>query len=184
MQKACELRPGAMAAVLGLDAVTLSEISAQTGTYVSNINTENQIVISGEKKQVAMALDMSMARGARKVIPLKVAGAFHSGLMEPAKEGLINAIAVIDFNEPIIPIVGNTTFQKLDTSEQVKNELVDQLCNCVNWKQSVDYMIDNGVSSFIEFGPGKALAAMVKRINTDCKVFSVDSLQSVDKLEL
>ena len=184
MQKACELRPGAMAAVLGLDAVTLSEISAQTGTYVSNINTENQIVISGEKKQVAMALDMSMARGARKVIPLKVAGAFHSGLMEPAKEGLINAIAVIDFNEPIIPIVGNTTFQKLDTSEQVKNQLVDQLCNCVNWKQSVDYMIDNGVSSFIEFGPGKALAAMVKRINTDCKVFSVDSLQSVDKLEL
>ena len=116
----------------------MSEISAQTGTYVSNINTENQIVISGEKKQVAMALDMSMARGARKVIPLKVAGAFHSGLMEPAKEGLINAIAVIDFNEPIIPIVGNTTFQKLDTSEQVKNELVDQLCNCVNWKQSVD----------------------------------------------
>ena len=184
MQKACELRPGAMAAVLGLDAVTLSEISAQTGTYVSNINTENQIVISGEKKRVAMALDMSMARGARKVVPLKVAGAFHSGLMEPAREGLINAIAVMDFNEPIIPIVGNTTFQKLDTSEQVKDELVNQLCNCVNWKQSVDYMINNGVSSFIEFGPGKALTAMIKRINSDCKVFSVDSVQSADKLDL
>ena len=184
MQKACELRPGAMAAVLGLDAVTLLEISDQTGTYVSNINTENQIVISGEKKQVAMALDMSMARGARKVIPLKVAGAFHSGLMEPAKEGLIKAIAVMDFNEPMIPIVGNTNFQKLDTSEQVKNELINQLCNCVNWKQSVDYMVDSGVSDFIEFGPGKALAAMVKRINSDCKVFSVDSVQSVDKLEL
>ena len=184
MQKACELRPGAMAAVLGLDAVTLMEISSQTGTYVSNINTANQIVISGEKKQVAMALDMSMARGARKVIPLKVAGAFHSGLMEPAKEGLIKALAVMDFNEPMIPIVGNTNFQKLDTSEQVKNELVNQLCNCVNWKQSVDYMVDSGVSEFIEFGPGKALAAMVKRINSDCKVFSVDSVQSVDKLEL
>ena len=184
MQKACELRPGAMAAVLGLDAVTLSEISAQTGTYVSNINTENQIVISGEKKRVAMAVDMSMARGARKVVPLKVAGAFHSGLMEPAREGLINAIAVMDYNEPIIPIVGNTTFQKLDTSEQVKDELVNQLCNCVNWKQSVDYMINNGVSSFIEFGPGKALTAMIKRINSDCKVFSVDSVQSADKLDL
>ena len=184
MQKACELRPGAMAAVLGLDAVTLIEISSQTGTYVSNINTANQIVISGEKKQVAMALDMSMARGARKVIPLKVAGAFHSGLMEPAKEGLIKALAVMDFNEPMIPIVGNTNFQKLDTSEQVKNELINQLCNCVNWKQSVDYMVDSGVSEFIEFGPGKALAAMVKRINSDCKVFSVDSVQSVDKLEL
>ena len=184
MQKACELRPGAMAAVLGLDAVTLSEISAQTGTYVSNINTENQIAISGEKKQVAMALDMSMARGAKKVVPLKVAGAFHSGLMEPAREGLINAIAVMDFNEPIIPIVGNTTFQKLDTSEQVKDELVNPLCYCVNWKQSVDYMINNGVSSFIEFGPGKALTAMIKRINSDCKVFSVDSVQSADKLDL
>ena len=131
-----------------------------------------------------MALDMSMARGARKVVPLKVAGAFHSGLMEPAREGLINAIAVMDFNEPIIPIVGNTTFQKLDTSEQVKDELVNQLCNCVNWKQSVDYMINNGVSSFIEFGPGKALTAMIKRINSDCKVFSVDSVQSADKLDL
>ena len=127
---------------------------------------------------------MAMARGARKVIPLKVAGAFHSGLMEPAREGLINAIAVMEFNEPIVPIVGNTNFQKLDTSEQVKNELVNQLCNCVNWKQSVDYMIDSGVSRFIEFGPGKALAAMIKRINSDCKVFSFDSVESADKLEL
>ena len=184
MQMACELRPGSMAAVLGLDAVTLLEIGAQTGTCVSNINTENQIVISGERKHVAMALDMAMARGARKVIPLKVAGAFHSGLMEPAREGLINAIAVMEFNEPIVPIVGNTNFQKLDTSEQGKNELVNQLCNCVNWKQSVDYMIDSGVSRFIEFGPGKALAAMIKRINSDCKVFSVDSVESADKLEL
>jgi len=184
MQKACELRPGGMAAVLGLDAVTLLEISSQTGTYVSNINTENQIVISGEKKHVAMALDMAMARGARKVIPLKVAGAFHSGLMEPAREGLINAIALTDFNEPSIPIVGNTNFQRLDTSEQVKNELVNQLCNCVNWKQSIDYMIDSGVSKFIEFGPGKTLTAMVKRINSDCKVSSIDSIQSIDKLEL
>ena len=184
MQMACELRPGSMAAVLGLDAVTLLEIGAQTGTCVSNINTENQIVISGERKHVAMALDMAMARGARKVIPLKVAGAFHSGLMEPAREGLINAIAVMEFNEPIVPIVGNTNFQKLDTSEQVKTELVNQLCNCVNWKQSVDYMIDSGVSRFIEFGPGKTLAAMIKRINSDCKVSSVDSVQSADKLEL
>jgi [acyl-carrier-protein] S-malonyltransferase len=184
MQKACELRPGGMAAVLGLDAVTLSEISSQTGTYVSNINTENQIVISGEKKHVAMALDMAMARGARKVIPLKVAGAFHSDLMEPAREGLINAISVMDFGEPTIPIVGNTNFQRLDTSEQIKSELVNQLCNCVNWKQSIDYMIDSGVSKFIEFGPGKALAAMVRRINPDCKISSVDSIQSVEKLEV
>ena len=92
MQEACEKRPGSMAAILGLDELVIEEIARETGTYVSNINTPDQVVISGERMAVARALDLALARGARKVVPLKVGGAFHSALMEPAQEGLARVI--------------------------------------------------------------------------------------------
>ena len=179
MQEACDQNPGTMAAVLGLDEMTLEEIARETGTYVSNINTEEQIVISGERMAIARALDLASARGAKKGIPLSVGGAFHSGLMEPARAGLVEAVNQLDFKDPEVPIVANCTGKPLTTGESVKQELVAQICGCVQWKRSIDYMVGAGVSNFIEVGPGKSLSGMVKRINKKAKVASVGDIDSI-----
>ncbi|MDA0769697.1 MAG: ACP S-malonyltransferase [Chloroflexi bacterium] len=179
MQEACDKNPGTMAAILGLDEMTLEEIARETGTYVSNINTAEQIVISGDNISVARACDLATARGAKKAIPLRVGGAFHSGLMEPATLGLLEAINDIHFHTPEIPIIGNCTGGPLITAESVKQELVSQVCSCVQWKRSIDYMVGSGVQSFIEVGPGKALSGMVKRISRDAEITSVGDIESI-----
>lgn len=179
MQEACDRNPGTMAAILGLDEMTLEEIARETGTYVSNVNTAEQIVISGERIAVARALDLASARGAKKVIPLKVGGAFHSGLMEPARTGLIEAANSLSFKDPEIPIIANCTGQPLTTADSVRKELIAQICGCVQWKKSIDYMVGSGVSNFIEVGPGKTLSGMVKRINRDAKITSVGDIDSI-----
>ena len=179
MQGACDQNPGTMAAVLGLDEMTIEEIARETGTYVSNINTAEQIVISGERMAIARALDLASARGARKVIPLRVGGAFHSGLMGPAKSGLADAINDLSFKAPRIPIIANCTGEPLTTAESIKHELMSQICECVNWKRSVDYMIGSGVTRFMEVGPGKALTGMVKRISRGATVANIDDIDSI-----
>ena len=182
MQAACDQRPGAMAAIIGLDQMIMEEISRETGTYVSNVNTPIQIVISGERMAVAHALDLATARGAKKAIPLRVAGAFHSALMEPAKSGLVDAVQNLDFKDPVIPIVANCTGTPLTKAEDVKSELVSQISKCVQWKQSIDYMIGAGVSRFIELGPGKALSSMVKRIAPSAETVSAGDMESILRL--
>ena len=184
MQEACDQRPGTMAAVLGLDQMTLEEICRETGTYVSNVNTAEQIVISGERIPVAQALDFAMARGAKKVIPLSVGGAFHSALMEPAREGLVDAVRSLPFRDPEVPIVANVTGTPLKTGVAIQNELIAQICGCVQWKQSVDYMVGSGISRFIEIGPGKALSGMVKRIDRSAKVASIGDMDSIARFSL
>ena len=179
MQEACDQNPGTMAAVLGLDEMTLEEIARETGTYVSNVNTAEQIVISGERMAVARALDLASARGAKKVIPLRVGGAFHSGLMEPATAGLVEAINSLTFEDPQVPIIANCTGRPLTTAKSVKQELVSQICGCVQWKRTVDYMVGSGVSEFIEFGPGKVLSGMVKRISKNATVTSIGDIDSI-----
>ena len=179
MQQACDQNPGTMAVVVGLDEMTTEEISRETGTYVSNINTAEQIVISGERMAIARALDLASARGAKKGIPLRVGGAFHSGLMEPARAGLVDVVNSLSFRDPKVPIVANCTGEPLTTAETIKQELVSQICGCVQWKRSVDYMVHSGVSNFIEVGPGRVLSGMVKRISRDAKVTSVGDIDSI-----
>ena len=182
MQEACEENPGTMAAVIGLDEMTMEEIARETGAYVSNINTAEQIVISGDRMAVVTALDLASARGAKKTIPLRVGGAFHSGLMEPARAGLVEAIKSLDFNDPKVPIVANCSGLPLQSSAEIQRELVAQVCSCVQWKRSIDYMVGSGVSDFVEIGPGKALASMVKRISKSVNVASVGDLGSILEL--
>ena len=182
MQEACDRNPGTMAAVLGLDEMTITEISRETGTYVSNVNTTEQIVISGERMAVARALDLASARGAKKVIPLHVAGAFHSGLMEPARAGLVDAVSQLTFRDPTIPIIANCTGEPLTTAESVRQELIAQISACVQWKRSIDYIVGSGVSSFIEVGPGRVLGGMVKRIERGAQVASVSDIDSILRL--
>ena len=182
MQEACDQNPGSMAAVVGLDQITIEEISREAGTYVSNINTPNQIVISGERMAVANTLDMALARGARKAIPLKVGGAFHSALMEPAKLGLAEVVRELTFSDPTVPIVANCTGEPLLKADDVKQELITQICSCVEWERSIGYMLGSGVSQFFEVGPGKALSAMVKRIDSSAEAVSVGDMDAILRL--
>ena len=182
MQVACDENPGTMAAVIGLDEMTMEEIARETDTYVSNINTAEQIVISGEVMGVARACDLATARGAKKAIPLRVGGAFHSGLMQPAIAGLVETINAMDFHDPQIPIVGNVSGEPLTCAEDVRRELVNQVCGCVQWKRCVDYMVDSGVNDFIEIGPGRALSGMVKRISRRSQIANVGDIQSILQL--
>ena len=182
MQEACEKRPGTMAAVLGLDEMTMEEISRETGTYVSNVNTAEQIVISGDRLLVAQALDMASARGAKKVIPLRVGGAFHSALMEPAIEGLAEAVESLRFRDPTVPIVANCTGKPLTKGDDIKRELIAQVSSCVQWKRSIDYMVGTGVTHFVEIGPGTALSSMVKRIDRSARTVSVGDMDAILRL--
>ena len=165
MQEASELHPGSMAAIIGLDEETVEEICSETGAEMANVNGDDQIVISGDKLCVARAVDMCSIRGARKAIALAVNGAFHSSLMSPAQEGLASALDSARFFDPSVPVIANATSMPITSAEQARDELKTQLCNCVKWKQSVGWMIDDGVSSFIEFGPGRVLGGLIKRIS-------------------
>jgi [acyl-carrier-protein] S-malonyltransferase len=131
---------------------------------------------------LAKAMELAKAGGAHRVIPLQVSGAFHTSLMQPAVDGMAEIIAKLSFNQPTIPIIGNTTAQPLTTAEAVKEELLKQLCNCVLWQRSVEYMLGDGVSSFIELGPGRVLAGLIKRIDRDVNIINIGDAEAVKNI--
>lgn len=183
MQLACDQNPGTMAAILGMDQEEIFKIAKTSGTYVSNINTQEQIVISGEKEKIQIAMDMASEKGAKRVIPLNVGGAFHSGLMEPARDGLAAAVESVKLVNSSIPIVANCTAKPVSESSDIKEELVAQISGCVNWRQTIEFMIDEGVTDFYEIGPGRALSGMVKKINKEMNTYNISDLASIRELK-
>ena len=182
MQEASVERPGGMAAILGLDEDSLEHVCSETGVELANINSDDQMVISGEKIAVAQAMDLCIARGAKKAIPLPVSGAFHSSLMKHAARGLEQAITSMDFKDPKMPIVGNYTGTPLNTADEVKQELTDGLCNRVQWKKSICCMVDSGVSTFVEFGSARVLSSLIRRIDSGVEALTLSSVESIKKL--
>lgn len=182
MHQASMERPGGMAAIIGLDEYALEHICAETGVELANINSDDQIVISGDKIAVARAMDLASARGARKTIPLQVSGAFHSSLMYQAQTGLSAAIEAMDFHDPEYPIIANYSGTPLSTAEEVRSELVNGLCHCVQWRNSVRFMVSSGVSQFVEFGPSRVLASLIKRIDRDVAAVTLSDTASIQKL--
>ena len=182
MQQASIERPGGMAAIIGLNELVLEEICQETGVELGNINSDEQVVISGDKIAVARAMDLASARGARKIIALPVSGAFHSSLMQQAQEGLADVIATLDFQNPKIPIIANSNSAPLATADQVKNELIQGLCQCVQWKNSVRYMVNSGVSHFVEFGPTRVLTSLIKRIDPSVQAVTLSDPASIRKM--
>jgi [acyl-carrier-protein] S-malonyltransferase len=178
MHEAGQITPGGMVAIIGLDEAPLSELCAETGARIANINCPGQIVISGAADNLNQATEMAKSRGAHRAIPLQVSGAFHTPLMQPAVDGMAKIIAKLEFNDPTIPIIGNTTAQPLTTARAVREELLNQLCNCVLWQRSVEYMTGDGVSTFIEIGPGRVLAGLIKRIDRDVKILNIGDAES------
>ena len=179
MQLACDERPGGMAALIGIDEVTVAEICREAGVDMSTVNTPEQIIIAGEHRGLAVALDMASARGAKKAIPLSVGGAFHSGLMSPAQSGLDEAIESVDFQDPLVPIIGNVDAKPLETADDVKYELRRQLTSCVQWNNGIRHMLDNGVDEFVEMGNGKILSGMIRRIERRAKVVNLADYDAV-----
>jgi [acyl-carrier-protein] S-malonyltransferase len=182
MHEAGQARPGSMAAIIGLEEALLAEVCRQTDTYLANINCPGQIVISGAAENITRAMEMAKKKGASRVVLLQVSGAFHSPLMQPVIDGMAEIIASVSFQEPSIPIIGNTTATPVTTADSVKTELLNQLANPVLWQRSIEYMIDNGVSTFIEIGPGKVLTNLIKRINKEVRTVNIGDLATIKSL--
>ena len=179
MHEAGLRQPGGMVAVLGLDEASLAEVCRQTGARIANINCPGQLVISGGEEELARATELAKSKGAARAIRLQVSGAFHTPAMQPAVDGMALVIASLSFRQPSVPIIGNTSAEPLTTGEQVKAELLTQLCNCVQWQRSIEYMVANGAATFIEIGPGKVLAGLVKRINRDVNIVNIGDAEAV-----
>ncbi|MBF1576422.1 ACP S-malonyltransferase [Hoylesella shahii] len=170
MQKACEVAPGTMAAIVGLDDETVEKVCQQVSTennvvVAANYNCPGQLVISGNIDAVNQACEMLKEAGAKRALPLKVGGAFHSPLMQPAKDELQTAIENTSFAEPKCPIYQNVDGLAHTAPEEIKKNLIAQLTSSVRWTSSVQNMIKNGANDFTECGPGKALQGMIGRID-------------------
>jgi [acyl-carrier-protein] S-malonyltransferase len=174
MQKACEIQPSTMAAVLGLDDDVVEKICATTDGVVvaANYNCPGQLVISGEIDAINRACEALKAEGARRALVLPVGGAFHSPLMEPAREELAAAIENTTFSKPNCPIYQNVTASAVTDENEIKANLISQLTAPVRWTQSVQQMIMDGANHFTEVGPGKVLQGLVKKINRETETAS------------
>ena len=181
MQEACDKRPGAMAAIMGMDLVRLKEVCKETNTQVANINAPGQIVISGAEEDIARAIKLAPKKGAKHAVLLKVSGAFHSYLMGTTLEGMLKAIETVTLHDLRIPVIANCTSKPLTSATAVKEELIQQLCGCVRWQDSVNFMVEAGMTKFVEFGPGNVLTGMVKRIAKGInKGVSIANVSDVD----
>lgn len=174
MQKACEITPSTMAAVLNLDDKIVEDICASIDGVVvaANYNCPGQLVISGEYKAVELACEKMKEAGAKRALILPVGGAFHSPMMEPAREELAAAIEATTFSTPICPVYQNVTASAVSDANEIKKNLIIQLTAPVKWTQSVQQMIKDGATSFTEVGPGKVLVGLVNKIDKEVETIS------------
>ena len=174
MQKACEITPSTMAAVLNLDDKIVEDICTSIDGVVvaANYNCPGQLVISGEYKAVELACEKMKEAGAKRALILPVGGAFHSPMMEPAREELAAAIETTTFSTPICPVYQNVTASAVSDPDEIKKNLIIQLTAPVKWTQSVQQMIADGATSFTEVGPGKVLVGLVNKINKEVETIS------------
>ena len=176
MQEACEINPSGMAAILGLEDAKVEEICQSiTGETVvaANYNCPGQLVISGSNKGIEIACEKMKEAGAKRALPLPVGGAFHSPLMEPAREKLQKAIENTVFHTPSCPVYQNVSTTGVSDVEEIKKNLIAQLTAPVKWTQSVQQMVADGATHFVECGPGKVLQGLVKKIHKDAEVASI-----------
>ena len=174
MQKACEIKPSTMAAVLNLDDKVVEDIcdSIDGVVVAANYNCPGQLVISGEYKAVEAACEKMKEAGAKRALILPVGGAFHSPMMEPAREELAAAIEATNFSKPTCPVYQNVTANAVSDAAEIKKNLISQLTGAVRWTQSVQQMIADGATSFTEVGPGKVLVGLVNKINKEVETVS------------
>lgn len=186
MKEEGERRPGGMAAVIGLNDQQLKEVVAEASSegvvVIANSNSPVQTVISGEIQALLKAMELAKNEGAARVARLAVSIASHSPLMQQAGMQLSQLINNIKLNDPLVPLVANITGQALTTAEDIKRELNDQLCKPVAWVASVRQMVEGGVNTFVEIGPGQVLSGLIRRISEDVQVLKLEDLMRGDGL--
>ncbi|ANB58016.1 malonyl CoA-acyl carrier protein transacylase [Anoxybacillus sp. B7M1] len=185
MEEAVPAGEGTMAAVLGMEANELAAITKQIteeGKHVqlANLNCPGQIVISGSKEGVERAAQLAKEKGAKRVIPLEVSGPFHSSLMKPAAEKLAKVLNEVAIHDANVPVIANVTAKPMTEKEMIQTLLIEQLYSPVRWEESVRTMIEFGVDTFVEIGPGKVLSGLVKKIHRDVRVYAVNDTASFE----
>lgn len=180
MQEACEKTRGGMAAIIGLDEQTAREVCRDAGVELANLNCPGQIVISGEQEKLARAIELAKAKGAKRALPLPVAGAYHSALMASAQPKLKTALGKVPIELPMIPVISNVTALPHGAPGDIHQRLVDQVTSSVRWEDSMRYLLAQGFTRFIELGPGTALTGFMKRIDKSAQVLNVADLPSLE----
>ena len=180
MQEACDATRGGMAAIIGLDETPTREVCAEAGVTLANLNCPGQIVISGEVEGIAEAVELAKARGAKRAIPLPVAGAYHSPLMAGAQPKLRAELAKINVASPAVPVVSNVHALPHGTPSHLRERLVEQVTSPVLWEQSMRTLLAQGFTRFIELGPGTALSGFMKRIDKHARMLNVADVASLE----
>jgi [acyl-carrier-protein] S-malonyltransferase len=192
MEEAVPAGEGTMAAVLGMDREKLSEITEKIsgeGNHVglANLNCPGQIVISGSFRGVELASDLAKEQGAKRVLPLQVSGPFHSSLMKPAADKLSGMLDEIEIRDASIPVIANVNAKPVTNAGEIKERLIQQLYSPVLWEDTVSHLLDSGVDTFVEIGPGKVLSGLIKKVNRRVNTFSVSDeasfKETVEKLK-
>jgi [acyl-carrier-protein] S-malonyltransferase len=181
MQEACEATQGGMAAVIGLDEGPCREVCEATGVTLANLNCPGQIVISGASARIPAAVEAAKARGAKKAIPLAVAGAYHSPLMASAQPRLAGALAGIRFQDAKVPVISNVTALPHGAAASIPQVLVDQVTSSVRWEAGMRHLLAQGFTRFIELGPGTALSGFLRRIDKSAQALNVCDVASLEE---
>lgn len=168
-----------MAAIIGLDEAATAEVCAQSGVVLANLNCPGQLVISGETEKVAQACELATAKGARRALPLPVAGAYHSPLMASAQPLLEAELGRVSLNTPTVWVISNVTAEPHGDPESIRKRLVEQITSPVRWEQSMRYLLSQGYSRFIELGPGTALSGFMKRIDKSAQMLNAADVASL-----
>lgn len=180
MQEACEATKGGMAAIIGLDEAPTREVCTEAGVELANLNCPGQIVISGPADKMNAACELAKAKGAKRALPLNVAGAYHSALMASAQPKLRDALAKVPIEIPMMPVISNVTAQPHAAPPDIHQRLVDQVTSSVRWEESMRYLIAQGFTRFIELGPGAALSGFMKRIDKTVQVLNIADVASLE----
>ena len=180
MQEACDVTKGGMAAIIGLDEAPTREVCAEAGVELANLNCPGQLVISGETEKIAKACELAKAKGAKRAIPLTVAGAYHSPLMASAQSKLQAELAKIKISAPSVPVISNVTAQPHGDATEISVRLFEQVTSSVLWENSMRYLLAQGFTRFIELGPGTALSGFMKRIDKTATMLNVADAASLE----
>jgi [acyl-carrier-protein] S-malonyltransferase len=180
MQEACDATQGGMAAIIGLDEAATRLVCQETGVELANLNCPGQLVISGPADRMTAACELARARGAKRALPLPVAGAYHSALMAGAQPKLEAALRAIPLNLPAVPVISNVTAQPHGASADIHRRLVEQVTSPVRWEDSMRFLIAQGFTRFIELGPGTALCGFLKRIDRTVQALNVADVPSLE----
>ena len=180
MQEACEATRGGMAAIINLDEAATRAVCQEAGVELANLNCPGQLVISGPADKMAAACELAKARGAKRALPLPVAGAYHSVLMASAQPKLQAALANVTVSTPVVPVISNVTAEPHGTAADIQRRLVEQVTSSVRWEASMRYLLAQGFTRFIELGPGTALTGFMKRIDKNAQMFNVADAASLE----